>query len=112
MATLTNRTNPVRTTNNKTAAAVRKALKTTARRADAIVTGLDKVYAENECIAQTIDALQQKINDGRITAEALYNALVKIEDRVRAVNSRLSGEQLKLSTLAGDADWIADGNEA
>jgi len=110
MATRTNRTNPVRNTNNKTAAAVRTALKQVARRADTIEKSLDKVWDENETICQTIDALQQKIYDGDITSSAVIDALTKIQDRILASNERLNREQMNLTTLSNDAEWIADEN--
>jgi chromosome segregation ATPase len=112
MATRTNRTDPVRTTNNKTAAAVRTAitaLKQVSRRADALDKGLDKVYAEQESIGFTVDALAQKIHDGTITSSALIDALNKIQERIFEANNRLSVEQTNLETLSADADWIADG---
>lgn len=124
MATSTKRTNPVRTTNNN-GAAVRtpttrfnaqhysstiKALRAVGKRGDSICNHLTKTYDEVETIAQTVDALACKIQDGQINANQIVAALEKIESRLNAVQGRLNYADLNTATLAGDAEWIADGN--
>lgn len=124
MATKTNRTNPVRTTNNN-GAAVRtpatrfnakhysstiKTLRQIGKRGNSLCDHMSKTYDEVETIAQTVDALACKIQDGQISANQIVAMLEKIESRLHAVNGRLNYADLSVATLAGDAEWIADGN--
>lgn len=124
MATSTKRSNPVRTTNNN-GAAVRtpasrfnakhysdtiKTLRAVGKRSDALANHITKTYDEVETIAQTVDDLACKIQDGQISAKQIVAALEKIESRLHGVNGRLNYAELSVSTLAGDAEWIADGN--
>lgn len=124
MATKTNRTTPVRTTNNN-GAAVRtpasrfnakhysstiKTLRQIGKRGNALCDHSSKTYDEVETIAQTVDALACKIQDGQINANQIVLALEKIESRLHAVNGRINYAELTVATLAGDAEWIADGN--
>ena len=124
MATKTNRTTPVRTTNNN-GAAVRtpasrfnakhysstiKTLRQIGKRGNALADHSSKTYDEVETIAQTVDALACKIQDGQISANQIVLALEKIESRLHAVNGRINYSELSIATLAGDAEWVADGN--
>ena len=124
MATKTNRTSPVRNTNND-GAAVRtpatrfnakhysstiKTLREIGKRGNSLVDHSTKTYAEVETIAQTVDALACKIQDGQINANQIIAALEKIESRLHAVNGRINYAELSVATLAGDAEWVADGN--
>lgn len=121
MATKSNRTTPVRNTNNNGASrAVRtgdratvctKALRKISKRAQAIGDHLTKTYDEVECIAQTVDALAEKIRDGQISSNQIVAALEKIESRCDAVNGRLNYADLSACTISGDAAWVADGND-
>lgn len=125
MATSTKRSNPVRTTNNN-GAAVRtpasrfnakhysstiKTLRQIGKRGNALCDHSTKTYDEVECIAQTVDALACKIQDGQINANQIVAALEKIESRLHAVNGRINYAELTVATLAGDAEWVADGND-
>ena len=125
MATSTKRSNPVRTTNNN-GAAVRtpasrfnakhysstiKTLRQIGKRGNALCDHSVKTYDEVECIAQTVDALACKIQDGQISANQIVLALEKIESRLHAVNGRINYAELSVATLAGDAEWVADGND-
>ena len=122
MATKTNRTNPVRTTNNNGAAVrpersekskhqvQRKALIEIGKRSDKVANHLTKTYDEVECIAQTVDALRVKIGDGQVSANAIIKMLESIESRLHAVEGRLNYAELTCATIAGDAEWVADGN--
>jgi len=124
MATSTKRTNPVRTTNNN-GAAVRtpasrfnakhysdtiKTLRAVGKRGESICNHLTKTYDEVETIAQTVDDLACKIQDGQINANQIVAMLEKIESRLHAVNGRINYADLSVANLAGDAEWIADGN--
>lgn len=120
MATSTKRSNPVRTTNNN--GAVRRAdtkhyrstiktLRQIGKRGVALCDHSSKTYDEVECIAQTVDALADKIQDGQISAKQIVAALEKIESRLHSVNGRINYAELTVATLAGDAEWIADGND-
>lgn len=119
MATKSNRTNPVRTTNNNNGAAVRnpkhysdtiKTLRAVGKRGESIGNHIVKTYDEIESIVWTIDALAVKISDGEISPNKIIDALRKIEDRLHSVNGRLNYAELNIANLAGDAEWIADGN--
>lgn len=121
MATSTKRNNPVRNTNNNGAPrAVRPANRATVctkvlrqignRLENDICKHLTKTYDEVECIAQTVDALAEKINDGQINAVQIVDALRRIEGRLNAVQGRINYEDLTCATLGGDAKWVADGN--
>jgi len=121
MATSTKRSNPVRNTNNNGAPrAVRtvnranvctKVLRQIGNRLENdICKHLTKTYDEVECIAQTVDALTEKINDGQINAVQIVAALEKIESRLHSVQDRLNYADLTCATLGGDAKWVADGN--
>jgi len=124
MATSTKRNNPVRTTNNN-GAAVRtpatrfnakhysstiKTLRQIGKRGTSIADHSTKTYDEIETIAQTVDALACKIQDGQISANQIVLALEKIESRLHAVNGRINYAEMNICTLAGDAEWVADGN--
>lgn len=128
MATKTNRTTPSRTTNNN-GAAVRnaadrareqwtakhysdtiKTLRAVGKRSDALANHISKTYDEVETIAQTVDDLACKIQDGQISAKQIVAALEKIESRLHSVSGRLNYAELSVATLAGDAEWVADGN--
>jgi hypothetical protein len=128
MATKTNRTNPVRTTNkNNNTGAVRpvigyaatvarantctKALRGIAKRSDSVSNHLTKTYEEIECIAQTVDALRIKVEDGQVSGNAIIKMLESIENRLSAVNGRICYAELTCATISGDADWVADGND-
>jgi len=121
MATSTKRSNPVRNTNNNGAPrAVRtvnranvctKVLRQIGNRLENdICKHLTKTYDEVECIAQTVAALTEKINDGQINAVQIVAALEKIESRLHSVQDRLNYADLTCATLGGDAKWVADGN--
>jgi hypothetical protein len=125
MATSTKRNNPSRTTNNNDGAAVRtpatrfnakhysstiKTLRQIGKRGNSIADHSTKTYDEVECIAQTVDALACKIQDGQISANQIVLALEKIESRLHAVNGRINYAEMSICTLAGDAEWVADGN--
>lgn len=121
MATKSNRTTPVRNTNNNGAPrAVRTANRATVctkvlrqignRLENDLCNHLTKTYDEVECIAQTVDALAEKIRDGQISSNQIVAALEKIESRLHAVNGRLNYADLSCATLGGDAKWVADGN--
>lgn len=128
MATKTNRTTPSRTTNNN-GAAVRnaadrareqwtakhysetiKTLRQIGKRSDALCNQVVKTYNEVETIAQTVDDLACKIQDGEISAKQIVAMLEKIESRLHSVNGRLNYTELSVATIAGDAEWVADGN--
>lgn len=121
MATSTKRNNPVRTTNNSTAAVrtdrtksrateCTKVLRAIGKRSDATANHLTKTYDDVECIAQTVDALRVKIGDGQVSANAIIKMLESIESRLHAVEGRLNYAELTCATIAGDAEWVADGN--
>lgn len=120
MATKTNRTSPVRNTNNNGASrAVRTAdratvctrtLKQIEKRGESLCKHLSATYEEVECIAQSVNAVVESIQDGEMSANKIIAALRKIEDRIDAVNGRLNYTEITVATLAGDAGWIAEGN--
>ena len=63
-----------------------------------------------ECIAQTVDALRVKVEDGQVSSNAIIKMLESIENRLHAVNGRLNYAELNCATIAGDAEWVAEGN--
>lgn len=124
MATSTKRSNPSRTTNNN-GAAVRtpasrfnakhysdtiKALRAVGKRGNSLCDHMSKTYDELQTIGQTLSDLAMRIEDGDLSPRKVADLLRKTEDRVYSAAGRLNYSEMGVANIAGDADWIADGN--